>query len=112
MVSPADAPVNSREDRRFPQADDLERTVEQADKLLEAAQADKRRVIPTGAIFSSPLVRFALLKSMKWVIRLASSPGLTGVSFLWVTWTGPKSDGTSGGHALCSSICRNGRRAA
>lgn len=58
MVSAADAPVDVREDRRFPQADDLERTLEQADKLLNAAQADKRRVIPTGAIVQLPFGAF------------------------------------------------------
>ena len=58
MVSPADMPVDAREDRRFPQADDRKRTLEQACKLLDAAQADKRRVIPTGAIVQLPFGPF------------------------------------------------------
>ena len=58
MVGAADAPVNTREDRQFPQADDVERTLDQADKLLNAAQSDKRRVIPTGAVVQLPFGAF------------------------------------------------------
>ena len=58
MVGAADAPVNTREDRQFPQADEVERTLDQAHKLLNAAQSDKRRVIPTGAVVQLPFGAF------------------------------------------------------
>ena len=58
MVTAADAPVHTREDRRFPQAHELKRTLEHANNLLNAAQADKRRVIPAGAIVQLPFGPF------------------------------------------------------
>jgi hypothetical protein len=104
MVSAADAPVNDREDRQFPEADNLERTLDQADKLLNAAQADKRRVIPPARSFNWLSAPFALLNSTKWTMRLALWPEPTAGRFLWATCEIRGPGGTYGGRVRCSSI--------
>ena len=62
MVGASDAPVSTKQDPRFPQAHSVEQTLEQADKLLNAAYDDKRRVIPTGAIVQ---LKFGLFHSFE-----------------------------------------------
>jgi hypothetical protein len=62
MVGASDVPVSTKQDPRFPQAHSVEQTLEQADKLLNAAYDDKRRVIPTGAIVQ---LKFGLFHSFE-----------------------------------------------
>ena len=101
MVSPTDMPVDAREDRRFPQADDRERTLEHAYKLLDAAQADKRRVIPTGAIIQLPFGPFRSFEIHEVGEQIGFVARTHRGEFLWVTCTARKIDGTCGGRARC-----------
>jgi hypothetical protein len=51
LVGAADAPLNTREDPQFPQADDVEQTLEHADKLLDTGARPQRPRTPRTSDF-------------------------------------------------------------
>jgi hypothetical protein len=99
MVGASDVPVSTEQDPRFPQAHSVEQTLEQADKLLNAACDDSDELFPPVRLCNLSLASFTRLRFMKCATKSVLWRALTPESFLCFTSNTKKESGNSGGLA-------------